>query len=615
MSPSGEERRTRWFLPRRPPAAAGSEPWFRQVERGVLANGAFALLALAVLFWPPWPSAALSLVRFVAAGLFLTCAGLALRLRRRFWTALGDELVRRKRAEQEARAADVAKGQFLANVSHEIRTPMNGILGMAGLLLKSDLTPDQRGKMEVVQTSAEALLVLVEDILDLARFEAGRLLLRPQDFHLRDLTGDIVRLLAPQALEREVEVCLHVDPTLPDRLHGDPARLRQVLLNLVGNAIRFTRRGTVTVAVEPVEGGGQSRAIRFQVEDTGAGIRPEVQARLFRPFEQSDSAASHLGGSGLGLVISRNLVELMGGEIGFESTRGVGSTFWFRLPLVPAQEAAAETPALAAAAGHNSESAERLLRARRERRVLAVDDQPANRTLALALLRNLGYGAEVEESGEAALARLARESFDALLLDCEMPGLNGFETCRRLRAQESAGRRLPVIALTAHTAPEEREACFAAGMDDFVAKPFRSDDLAARLDRWTGVEPAPESLTDPGPPADSSTEGIEARLAALRALEENTGNRIVDEMIHAFLRQGENDLAAIRRAIPLGDAETLGAAAHALAGSSAMLGAGGVARAASELSRLARSHDLSGCSARLATLEQEYRDAARRLSP
>jgi signal transduction histidine kinase/CheY-like chemotaxis protein/HPt (histidine-containing phosphotransfer) domain-containing protein len=574
---------------------------FHAIEWLGLVNGGIAAVALGALLSPPL---VLSPFKAVAAALLLICTGIALRLRRRFWSTLEDELQRRKKAELEARAADSAKGQFLANVSHEIRTPMNGILGMADLLLAGKLPPDQREKMEVIRTSAEALLVLVEDILDLARFEAGQLLLRPADFHLRDLTAGVVRLLAPQAAEREVEVRVRIAPALPDRLHGDPARLRQVLLNLVGNAIRFTRRGTVTLTAAPAEGAAGHPVLRFEVRDTGVGIRPEVQARLFQPFAQSESSAGHMGGTGLGLAISRNLVELMGGELGFESTRGEGSTFWFVLPRVAAQGAETQI------AGTDAPT-EILQQNRHERRVLVVDDHPANRAVAVALLRDLGYQSEAVQSGEEALAELARERFDAMLLDLEMPGLNGVETCRRLRQSEPEDRHLPVIALTAHTTPKERDLCLAAGMDDYLTKPFRTADLAALLDRWTGVLAAsavPAAASEPLP------EGIEERLAALRAMEEKTGDNFVAEVIDAFLRQGENDLAAMRRAVPQGDTETLAAAAHALAGSAAVLGALDLARQASEVSRLARQDDLATAGSRLPGLELEYRVIVRRLA-
>ena len=583
----------------------GGEDQFRRLELFGLANGGIILAALSWLGLsaPLEPSPS----RLAALSVLLLCSVSALLMRRRFWIALDNELRRRKHAEQMARAADGAKGQFLANVSHEIRTPMNGILGMADLLLRGDLTPEQREQVKLVQTSADSLLALVNDVLDLSRIEAQRLLLRPQDFRLRELAGEVVQLLAPQAAEREVDLRLRIDPELPDDLHGDPVRLRQVLLNLVGNAIRFTRKGSVTVTVEPHQRDGEA-AIRFEVRDTGAGIGREAQARLFEPFVQAESSGSgKFSGTGLGLVISKNIVELMGGEIGFESTRGVGSTFWFRLPLVRAlgSGAPSRTPS-----PDTGESARRL--ARRDRTILVVDDRSSNRAVALALLRELGFAAEAVESGEDALAILVERRFHAVLLDCEMPGLDGFETCRRLREQELAARRsprLPIIAVTAHTQPEEKAACREAGMDDYLAKPFRTAELAVMLDRWLGIEaavdgPGPERHEPPG-------DDLAERLAALKAMEETTGKSIVK----AFLQQGEEDLATVRLALPQEDQKAVAGAAHALAGSAGMLGANVLAEKAAEIANLARQGDLSGCTARLPALEQAWRETTGRIQP
>lgn len=589
----------------RHPPEDTSEQRIRRLEFLGLLNGGIFLagLALLVLSSPLTPSP----VRLAALSLLAACTGIGLWLRRRVWIVLDRELRRRKQAEQEARAADRAQAQFLSHVSHEIRTPINGVLGMAELLLPSGLTPVQREQVEVIRTSAEALFALVNDILDLSRIDAGHLLLRPRDFSFRELGGDVLRLLTPQAAERDVELRLRLDPALPDALYGDPVRLRQVLLNLVGNAIRFTRKGTVTVAAEPLE--RTVPVVRCEVSDTGVGIRPEVQARLFQPFAQGESPASHgFGGTGLGLVISKNIIRLMGGEIGFHSTRGVGSTFWFLVPLVPARGSGAP-------AGARGADAEERRQARQERRILVVDDRSANRSVALALLGKLGYAAEAVQSGEEALVLLAEKPFSAVLLDLEMPGLDGLETCRGVRQQEGPGRRTPVIALTAHASEEERKLCFAAGMDAFLPKPFRTRELAAALDLWTGVETA--TVEEPGPAAQSepAAESLEERLGLLKAQEGEPGAPLLAEVVEAFRRQGETDLAAMQRALPQGDREALAAAAHALAGSSAILGAADLARSAGELARLARQGDLGACTLRLGGVEQEYRAVSQRLAP
>ncbi|HEV2846279.1 MAG TPA: ATP-binding protein [Thermoanaerobaculia bacterium] len=573
---------------------------FRRLGILGLAIGGILLAALAgFVFTAPL---VLSPLRLLALGVLLASAFTGIGLRHWFWLALERELKARRLAEQNARAAEQAKGQFVANVSHEIRTPMNGILGVTELLLRGALTPEQREQVKLVQTSAESLLSLVNDVLDVSRIEAGRLLLRPRDFRLREAVEDVARLLAPRAAERKLDLRLRFAPELPEEVHGDPVRLRQVLLNLVSNAIRFTNKGSVTITVKPEDWRKDDRekteaALCFEVRDTGVGIRAEVQPQLFKPFTQLGSPATGApSGTGLGLAISKSLVELMGGEIGFESTRGVGSTFCFRLPLVSA------LGTRTAPSGQDAGEAAARRLARHGRRVLVVDDRTVNRTVAVALLRDLGFDAEAAGNGEEALAWLAERPFDAVLLDCEMPGLDGYETCSRLRRLEAAAPdrpRLPVIAVTANVQPEERERCLSAGMDDALGKPFRAAELAAVLDRRLGIEAALERNGD----------GFEERLASLKILEKSTGRSVVA----AFLQQGEADLATLRLALPQGDLEAFAAAAHALAGSAGLLGAVHLSVKASKLASRARQGDLDGCKARLPELEQAWSDTAGRL--
>ncbi len=573
-------------------AARGHRPGGDELRRLDRLGLAGLLLSLAALSGLALSAPALRLPdRLVALGILVLGGVTALLLRQRFWTALEAELERRKLAEQSARAAESAKSGLLARVSHEIRSPMHGILALTDLLLRSRLAADQRRQAELLRTSAESLLALAEDILEASRIDARHLRLRPRDFDLRELAGEVVRLSAPRAAERELDLRLHVDAAVPDALHGDPVRLRQVLLNLVGNAVRFTRRGSVTLNVTPAEDGEAKAAIRFEVRDTGVGIRPEHRARLFEPFSQVGSSGSGvLSGTGLGLAISKSIVELMGGEIGFESTRGVGSTFWFRLPLERARGGgiAPLTP-----------PPDPVDPARRNRRILVVDDRGVNRSVGLALLAELGFAAEAVAGGEEALARLEERRFDAVLLDCEMPGVDGFETCHRLRRHEgaeAAERRVPVIAVTGRNGPDDLQRCLAAGMDDRLVKPFGSVELAAVLDHRLGIDGSAPAGDD-----------LAARLAALERLDETTG----ESTVAAFLRQGESDLATVRRALPEADREALAAASHALAGSAGLLGAADLAARAADVATAARQGDLAGCSERVPALERAWTETVK----
>ncbi|MGD1051922.1 MAG: ATP-binding protein [Solirubrobacteraceae bacterium] len=428
-------------------------------------------------------------------------------------------------ARDEAVEASKMKSAFLANVSHEIRSPMNGVIGMNELLLETALNDEQRSYAEQVSRSSEHMLAIINDILDISTIETGRLELDKSEFDLRDA---VEQACAPAMLEARgtgIELAIEIAAGTPSRVVGDGSRLRQVLMNLVSNAVKFTATGSVSVTIAPAPGEDRD-AIRFDVVDTGIGIDAELLEQMFEPFTQADVSTTRLyGGNGLGLAIAKELVELMGGTIGAESERGAGSRFWFEVTLpavevaevsaspgpaervpsdiaVDAGAASAQTiaglesadtvgqPAEPAPAPHEPEGAPMRLEDRRDGAaaaplVLVVEDSPVNSLVAVRVLERAGFRVRAVADARSALTELAAVHYDAVLMDCQMPDLDGYEATQELRSRElSTGGRTPVIAMTAHAMSGDRERCLEAGMDDYITKPVRSRELVAMLHRW-----------------------------------------------------------------------------------------------------------------------------------
>jgi signal transduction histidine kinase len=391
-----------------------------------------------------------------------------------------------KAARDQAMEASRLKSQFLANMSHEIRTPMNGVLGAGNLLAATDLTDEQRAYVDILSSSGEALLTIINDVLDLSKIEAGRLELEPSTFALLDPFTEVVNLLAPQAAAKNIRLSLNADADLPRSVVGDAGRLRQVVTNLVGNAVKFTSVGQVLVKVSAESRSEDAVTLRCAVSDSGIGIAEQDIARLFTEFTQLDTSnARRFGGTGLGLAISDRLVRLMNGEIGCTPNPGGGSRFWFTAPFALARpdDRALDDGAVASTAtpkGGPPASAPA---------ILIVEDNETNALILTHMLKLLGYRSDTVSNGADAIEAAGRESYSTILMDCQMPVMDGFTTTRRLRSQFAGDPRIPIVAITATATTEDQERCFAAGMDDYLPKPIIMDRLGAVLSRWAPLAP------------------------------------------------------------------------------------------------------------------------------